>query len=65
MSEKYLEALNKARTDTRDQEFRSILDELHQEFDLVKQYIQFVSQRQLKASYVPPVQDYTYDDQTK
>ena len=65
MSEKYVEALNKARKETRDHEFRVMLDDLHRDFEDVQKYIQFISQRQLKASYVPPAQDYTYDDQEK
>jgi hypothetical protein len=35
---------------------------LHVEFEHVKSYIQFISQRHLKAAYVPPAQDFTYDD---
>ena len=65
VSEKYVEALNKARKDTRDHEFRVMLDDLSRHFEDVQKYIQFISQRQLKASYVPPAQDYTYDDQEK
>ena len=42
-----------------------LLDELHRDFKDVQKYIEFVSQRQLKASYVPPAQDYSYDDQEK
>ena len=61
-SERYLDALNKARSETRDSEFRATLDDLHREFEYVKSYVQFLSQRHLKASYVPAAQDYTYDD---
>lgn len=45
VSEKYVDGLNKARKDTRDHEFRVLLDDLHREFEDVQKYIQFISQR--------------------
>ena len=45
VSEKYIEALNKARKETRDHEFRVLLDDLTRHFEDVQKYIQFISQR--------------------
>ena len=60
-----MEGINTARRQTRDEEFRVLLDDLHRDFEAVQRYIQFIAQRQLKASYVPPAGEYTYDDQEK
>ncbi len=64
-AEKYANSLNTARRNVRDEEYRKILDELAYEFEVVKRYVQYISQRHLKVSYVPPQVDYAETEQEK